>query len=305
MESLQEIQTVVQDFFDIQLYQSGSITITVQQITLLLFTLIVGLILSRILSRATGRRLRKVKNISGSVIQSIQQSLFYLFMLFTVVASLGIAGIPVTIFTVIGGAFAIGIGLSAQNTINNILSGIIILFERPVRIGDIIELNGMEGKVEDIGHRVVRVRRVDGVDMLVPSSFFLDQTVVNWTLDDAHIRGMVNVGVAYGSDTSLVKSLIDSSVRSHGQILDYPAPEILFTDFGDNSLNFRVLFWVKVNAPIDRLRIESDIRFRIDKAFRTAGITIAFPQRDVHIDFVKPIPVQQVSAPYPKEVLDE
>lgn len=288
------IPKTISDIFDIQLYQSATLSISIGQIILLLATLLTGFVLSRIISRSTGRRLRRVKNITGATIQSIQQALFYLLLLITVVGALGIAGIPVTIFTVIGGAFAIGIGLSAQNTINNVLSGVIILFERPVRIGDIIELNGMEGKVEDIGHRVVRVRRVDGVDMLVPSSFFLDQTVVNWTLDDAHIRGSVDVGVAYGSDTSLVKSLIDSSVRSHGQILDTPAPEILFTSFGDNSLNFRVLFWIKVNAPIDRLRIESDIRFRIDKAFRTAGVVIAFPQRDIHIDVAKPIPVQQV-----------
>lgn len=295
MSSGSAILQSVNDFFHIELYQSGSITITIQQIALLLVTLVLGLLVSKWGSRALGHRLKKVKTISGSAVQLIQQLLFYIFLVLTLVGSLGIAGIPVTIFTVMGGAFAIGIGLSAQNTINNLLSGLIILFERPVKVGDIVELNGMEGKVEEIGHRVVLVRRVDGVDMLVPSSFFLDQTVVNWTLNDALVRGSVSVGVAYGSDTSLVKSLIDTAVNAHGQILDSPSPEILFTDFGDNALNFKVFFWIKVHAPIDRLRIESDVRFRIDKAFRTAGVVIAFPQRDVHIDFPQPIQVEQVS----------
>lgn len=284
----------ISEIFDIQLYESGNIAISVEQIVLLIVTFVAGLFLSKIISKTLGAKLGKIKTISSSAVQTIQQSLFYLFLLVSTVSALSIAGIPVTIFTVLGGALAIGVGLSAQNTINNFLSGIILLFERPVRIGDIVELNGMEGKVEEIGHRVVRVRRVDGVDMLVPSSFFLDQTVVNWTLHDSLIRGSVTVGVMYGSDTSLVKSLIDSALNSHGLIMDYPGSEILFIDFGDNALTFKVLFWIKVNAPIDRLRIESDLRFLIDKAFRTAGIVIAYPQRDVHIDFASPIKVQQV-----------
>ncbi len=203
-----------------------------------------------------------------------------------------IAGIPITIFTVLGGAVAIGIGFGAQNLFNNLISGLILMVERPIRIGDIVELAGAEGRVADIGNRCVRIRRSDGIDVLVPNSHFLEQDVVNWTLNDSDIRGSLSIGVAYGSDIKKVKELMLKAAKEHPKIIQNLEILVLFDDFGDNSLLFNLLFWTKVTRPMDLRRIQSEIRFTLDATFKEAGISISFPQRDVHLDTLTPLEIR-------------
>jgi small-conductance mechanosensitive channel len=191
--------------------------------------------------------------------------------------------LPLTAFAFISGAVAIGVGFGAQNIINNFISGWILMSERPVRIGDIVEIGDATGVVETIGARSTRIRRVDGVHVLVPNSAMLEQTVVNWTLVDKYIRTTLRVGVAYGSPVRKVADLIRQAVDEQPAVLQEPEPAVIFEDFGDSSLVFDVYFWSDVGGERMLRKIRSEIRFRLTELFAENGIEIPFPQRDVHI----------------------
>lgn len=268
--------------------------LTVAQLTITLAVVIAGFILSSMVSRRLGRRLKK-GNTDVNVVAIIQRLTFFVLLAVVLMTALSMLRIPLTAFAFLSGAVAIGVGFGAQNIINNFISGWILMSERPVRIGDFIEIDGSKGVVEQVGNRSTRIRRVDGVHMLVPNSLLLEQVVVNWTLVDHHIRGKVIVGVAYGSPTRQVATLIEQAVLEHSDILKDPPHQIFFDDFGDSALIFEVVFWCESVTERGLRRVQSDIRFAIDELFRDAGIVIAFPQRDVHLDAQAPIEVRMVS----------
>jgi small-conductance mechanosensitive channel len=226
----------------------------------------------------------------------IQRVFFYGALLVLFITALGMLNIPVTALAFISGAVAIGIGFGAQNIINNLISGWILMSERPVRIGDFIEIDDNRGVVESIGNRSTRIRRVDGVHLLVPNSQMLERMVVNWTLIDRKFRSVVRVGVVYGSPVRLVEKLLLQAVKEHKETLSEPHPLVVFEDFGDNALIFDVFFWCEAGAERDLRMIRSDIRFRIDDLCRENDIVIAFPQRDVHLYAKTPIEVRTTAA---------
>ena len=191
---------------------------------------------------------------------------------------------------------AIGIGFGSQNIMNNFISGLIILAEHPIKVGDLIDVDGVFGQVERIGPRSSRIRAGDNTHVIVPNSAFLEKNVLNWTVSDDVIRTWVDVGVAYGSPVEEVAEGLQRAVAEEPGVLDSPEPEILFMDFGDNALAFRAYFWVRVARSLDRHRFQSRLRFRIDRIFREAGIVIAFPQRDVHLDSLSPLEVRMVGS---------
>jgi len=203
--------------------------------------------------------------------------------------SMRIIRIPLTAFAFVGGALAIGVGFGAQNLINNFISGFILMAERPIRVGDVIDIEGTFATVEDIGPRSTRIRTGDNIHVLVPNSSFLEKNIVNWTLSDKMVRAHITVGVAYGSPVRKVEELLLRSVGEDDKVLKHPKPLVLFKDFGDNALLFHLYFWVSMESLVERLIIESNVRFRIDDLFRESGIVIAFPQRDVHLDSLKPL----------------
>ncbi|MFU8780304.1 MAG: mechanosensitive ion channel family protein [Kiritimatiellia bacterium] len=280
------------EFWHFPVYSSAGNLIRLHQIVLAIAIFLVGIAIARRVNRVAIQAVRRKVRLSSSTGQILERGIFYFLMMLTALIALPMAGIPVTIFTVLGGAIAIGFGFGAQNLFNNLISGVILLFEQPIRVGDIVEIDQEIGKVEEIGNRCVRMRRPDGADLLLPNSRFLEQRVINWSLFDDNIRGRVTVGVAYGSDTALVKQLLLETGAAHTKVHPQPVPLVLFDDFGDNALHFTLYFWCRVSRPIDLRMIESELRFSIDAAFRSAGVVIAFPQRDVHVDFNGPIPVQ-------------
>jgi len=202
-------------------------------------------------------------------------------LLFT---SLEVLNIPLTAFAFVSGAIAIGVGFGAQNIINNFISGWILMWERPIRIGDFLEVGTAKGVVETINTRSTRIRRNDGVHMLIPNSQLLENTVTNWTLIDGNARSSVSVGVAYGSDVLLVKKLIQQVLDEHEAILATPQSTVLFDDFADSSLVFNAIFWVCAESETRLRQVRSDIRFSIYEVFEQHDVVIAFPQRDIHID---------------------
>ncbi|CAK1733009.1 mechanosensitive ion channel family protein [Vibrio crassostreae] len=219
-----------------------------------------------------------------NIVHLIERVLFVLALCIIFITTLSMLNIPIAAFAFLSGAIAIGFGFGAQNIINNFISGWILIGEKPIRIGDFLEVEGAKGTVEQINTRSTRIRRVDGVHMLIPNSILLENTVINWTLRDKLIRGTVSVGVAYGSDVRLVEKLMRNITESHPQVLPTFEVGVFFQDFGDNALMFEVFFWVNSQVEGGVRLVTSDIRFEIDSAFKENGVTIAYPQRDIHLD---------------------
>ena len=277
--------------WNFQLFHIGSAEYTVGQFILLGLLLVVGYGVSRLLEKLFSRRLSRT-SLSSHAVQTLQRILFYLLIIGVVLAALSLLQIPIAAFAFLTGAVAIGIGFGAQNILNNFISGWILMTEQPVRVGDFIEIDQHTGVVERIGNRSTRIRRVDGVHMLVPNSQLLESAVVNWTLIDKQIRTTVRVGVAYGSQPAKVAELLEQAVRSQSDVLGDPPPRVIFEDFGDNALIFDTFFWCNVGGERELRQIRSNIRYKISELFGAANITIAFPQRDVHIDGLGPLQVE-------------
>ena len=211
-----------------------------------------------------------------------------------IVLVLNLARIPLTVFAFMGGALAIGIGFGTQTIIKNVISGIIILFERKIRVGDIIAIGGTTGHVTAVDLRASTIRSFDGVEALVPNSSFLENQVVNWTYSNSQIRREIRIGIAYGSPVHEAAEIIAGCAEDHGHVLNDPPPAVFFEDFGDNALIMALVFWVELNASLPGRRIDSDLRFAIEKRLRTAGIDIPFPQRDIRLNVADALPVQIV-----------
>lgn len=288
---MNNILKAMQDLWNLPIYSSGGHQIRLHQLLLALVIFLAGMALSKRMCAMLVSRVRKRFHLQTSTAQILQRSLFYFMMTIVALIALPMAGIPITIFTVLGGALAIGVGFGAQTLFNNLISGVILLIEHPIRIGDIVEMDAEIGRVEDIGNRCVRMRRSDGADLLLPNSRFLEQRLVNWTLFDENIRGKVTVGTAYGSPTEHIRTLLLQAANTHPRIHKQPPPLVLFSEFGDSALMFQLYFWCRVALPMDLRMIESDLRFSIDHLFREHGIVIAFPQQDVHLDTSKPLQV--------------
>ena len=276
-----------------QLFQIGAYVYTVGQFILLGLLLIFGYGLSKLIENLFSRRLTKT-NLRPQAIQTLQRLLFYTLIVGVILAALSLLHIPITAFAFLTGAIAIGVGFGAQNVINNFISGWILMTEQPVRVDDFIEIDQHTGVVERIGNRSTRIRRVDGVHLLVPNSQMLERVVVNWTLIDQNIRTTVRVGVAYGSPPRRVAELLEQAIRSQIDVLSDPAPRVIFEDFGDNALIFDSIFWCKVGGERELRQIRSNIRFKISELFAAEHITIAFPQRDVHLDNLSPLQIKLV-----------
>ncbi len=263
--------------------QLGDRSITLMQVLSVPALLIVGYLLIGWGGRLIGRRLAN-SSVNPDLVHLIRRVFYIIAIALLIFTTLDLLNVPLTAFAFVSGAIAIGVGFGAQNIINNFISGWILMWERPIRIGDFLEVGETRGTVEAINTRSTRIRRVDGVHLLIPNSQLLENMVVNWTLVDRRTRTTVRVGVAYGSPVQQVAELIEQAATEHEGTLEDPAPLVIFEDFGDNSLVFDLYFWVLATADRDLRVIRSQIRFRIDELFREAGIVIAFPQRDVHID---------------------
>jgi small-conductance mechanosensitive channel len=227
---------------------------------------------------------------SGSA--AVQSIIFYVLVVFFAVTALYFASIPLGLFALLGGALAIGLGFGSQNIINNFISGLILMLERPIRVGDMVEVEGTYGQIIRIGARCTQVQTGNNIDLMVPNSVFLESNVINWTLSDDRFRCAVAVGVAYGSPTRKVEDLLRKAALAPARVQPHPAPIVIFQDFGESALLFEVHFWIRMKSQMDRLSVESEVRFEIDRRFREEGITISFPQRDVHLTTLSPLDVR-------------
>jgi len=270
------------------LLSSEIMTISEQPITLgdllmIPLLLVVGILITKWGVKLITNRLTNKKT-DPNVIHLLQRILYIVAIAIIAITTLDLINIPITAFAFLSGAIAIGFGFGAQNIINNFISGWILMWERPIRIGDFLEVEDAKGVVEEINTRSTRIRRVDGVHLLIPNSKLLENTVVNWTLVDRLVRTSVKIGVAYGSPAKKVAALIMQATEEEKEVLKDPKPLVTFEDFGDNSLVFEVTYWIYSNVEGGLRVTRSNIRFRLDELFEEHNIVIAFPQRDVHLD---------------------
>jgi small-conductance mechanosensitive channel len=245
-----------------------------------------------------GRALLKEKILNKRPIErglkdSILTIASYLGWALGLVLALGFLGVNTTSLAVIFGALSIGIGFGLQNIFNNFISGLILLFERPIQVGDYVEVGGLWAEVKKINVRSTVVQTFDNSSVIIPNSEFISQQVTNWSFKDKRMRRNLDVGVAYGSDVDQVeKTLLEIALETSG-VLKYPRPDVIFVDHADSALIFRLRIWIDVD---DYWAVASRIRFDIDRRFRELAIEIAFPQRDLHI---RTMPKQMEKAVYP------
>jgi small-conductance mechanosensitive channel len=293
-ETLRGLGDWIQSFWELELWVLDDRGVTVSKVVVALVTFLIVLVLAQMVTKFIGKRLSMSDHFDQTAASAVEKVLYYFTLLILLLFALRTVNIPLTVFTVFGGAIAIGLGFGAQNLLNNFISGFILMIERPVKIGDLVQVENHYGVIEEIGSRCTRIRTAANIHILVPNSSFLEKNIINWTLADKKIRTNISVGVVYGSDTRKVKKLMLKAAGDHGKVLKDPEPYVIFNEFGDNALIFDIFFWISIQRLVDRRVIESDLRFIIDELFREADIVIAFPQRDIHIDTTKPLDLRIV-----------
>ncbi len=271
-----------------ELTTSEDSAITPGKIVIALAVIVFGLTIARFIRAQLRRRFFPHFGFDGGASSAFASLTFYALMGVAFLMALRAVNIPLTAFAVAGGALAIGIGFGSQTIVSNFISGLLLLAERPIRTGDLVEVGGIVGTVDAIGLRSTRVRTPDNFHIIVPNAAFLESNVVNWTHEDPMLRLRVDVGVAYGSPVRKVEALLLQAASEHPRCVDRPSgPSVVFNDFGDSALLFEVRFWIQYTEQTDRAMIRSDVRYRIDELFAENGIVIAFPQMDVHLDVAR------------------
>lgn len=268
----------ISDFFSIHFDFGKNISISILDIIIVITAIFITTLILRFLLRIITRNLPPEDKSKFDVVYGYFRWLVYLIILLITLDSVGV---DVTAVFAASAALLIGIGLALQTLFQDIISGIFILIDQTVHVGDIIELDGKIGRVEEIKLRTTRAVTIDNKVLVIPNHLYLENSLFNWTQNGTLTRESVEVGVAYGSDVQLVKKLLIQAASTHPEVLSEPEPIVVFTDFADSSLNFKLIF--TLNDSFTAAFPKSDIRFEIDRLFRENNVTIPFPQRDVYI----------------------
>jgi small-conductance mechanosensitive channel len=282
MQNIQQWLDQVRSFLEIPLIRLGGAQITLWTLIYFIILLVIlfwlagkvrGLLVNRVLVRA---------KLGLGARQAIGSITRYLVLLVGFLVVLQTAGIDLTTLNVIAGAVGIGVGFGLQNVANNFISGLIILFERPIKVGDRIEVGNVDGDVIEIGARSTTVLTNDNISIIVPNSKFITENIVNWKYTDSRVRFHIPVGVSYNSDVRLVETLLQEVAHENPDVLDDPPPKVWFRGFGDSSLEFELLAW-NTNLVHRKGQFISDLNFAVFDKLKQHKIEIPFPQRDLHI----------------------
>jgi small-conductance mechanosensitive channel len=221
------------------------------------------------------------RRLERGVRHSISRLAHYVLVFIGFLWAISILGVEITKLTIMLSALGVGIGFGLQGVVNNFVSGLILLFERPVRVGDTVEIGGIWSEIRKIGLRSTVVRTFDQADLIIPNADLINNQVTNWTLTNRQARVIIPAGVAYGSDVSLVTETLLACAKENSKLSERHPPQVLFLRFGDSSLDFELRAWVQ--DVDERLQAMSELHQEIDRRFREAGIEIAFPQQDLHV----------------------
>jgi small-conductance mechanosensitive channel len=234
------------------------------------------------------------RNLERGIKDSISTLLHYVVLVIGFFVALSIFGFDMTNFALVAGALSVGIGFGLQNVVNNFVSGLILLFERPVRVDDVVVVGDVWGTVEKIGLRSTVILTFNGSEMIVPNADLISEKVTNWTLTTPSVRLVMPIGVAYGNDPARVIGVLQEVAGEHPLSLDDPPPMAIFTGFGESSLDFELRIWL--GAFDQMLQVRSELASALVRRFGEEEITIPFPQRDVHL--------HTVSAKTPEDVAE-
>lgn len=286
MDAIAGLARKIIESFKMPLFDMGDSSFTVLTLLyLILATVLLVLLASKLNKVVTGRMLAKskidygVRAATGSIIKYAVLTIGFIIILQT-------AGINLSSLAILFGALGIGIGFGLQNVINNFVSGLIILFERPIKVGDRIEVAGVAGDVTDISMRATTILTNDNISIIVPNSQFISETVINWSHTDRSVRFNYPIGVSYKEDPEMVKKVLLEIAYDNPGVLKNPKPDVLFTEYADSAMRFNLRVWTSeyINRPGV---LKSQLYYEIYRRFRKTGIEIPFPQRDVHIKHAK------------------
>jgi small-conductance mechanosensitive channel len=271
----------LKEFLEYRLIEFDGYHLSVSQLIIIsiLFVVFYAVVflLKRVLKRIADR-----KGLSDGSFLSIYQIVKYLIWITFFFVSLSVLNINISVILAGSAALLVGLGLGIQQLFNDYASGIVMLIERTVKIGDVIELeDGTVGKVLSIGIRTSTIETRDNIAIIIPNSKFVDNSVINWSHIKAKTRFNVSIGVAYGTDVKLVRSILLDIAENNKSIVKKPKPFVLFKDFGESSLDFSLVFWLNETWAAEK--IKSDVRFQINTEFAKNNIQIPFPQRDIHM----------------------
>ena len=258
------------------------IKLSLVQIFLLIALLVAVFWISSHTKRFLFNRVLANSGLNRSLQYALAQIISNVVLVIGIIVVLTNTGINLGALAVFAGAIGVGIGVGLQGLASNFISGLVILAERPIAIGDRVEVGDKSGQVQRIGARSTVIVTNDNISIIVPNSKFIEESVTNWTFGDPRVRFRVPVGVAYGSDVEKVRELLIAVGRAHPKALQDPAPNVFFDKFGESSLDFELVVWSTEMSYRPR-RFKSDLNFAIEKALREAGIEIPFPQRDVYV----------------------
>ncbi len=261
-------------------WEIGAISLSLLDVVLFLLVLWVSTLVAKLIRFFLNEEVLPRTDFNPGAAQAGSRLTYIGLVTVGVFLAFGAAGLELSKLTVLTGAFGVGLGFGLQNLVNNFVCGIIVSLERPVQVGDIVEIGTLSGEVRSIGFRSSTVRTFDGADVIVPNSELITKAVVNWSLTDFYRRTDIMIGAAYGTDPQKVLNILTELTATQTGVMRQPEPLITFDQFADSSLNFTVRFWSKLDT---RLQIRSELNIRINEAFEENGIEIPFPQRDVHL----------------------
>lgn len=283
METLKKIFEDLKEFFSFELFTLKSTTITLWTLITAVFFIVLLVIASSILTRLLKNNILKKYRMDVGLRDAIGTLFKYLFILLGVIIIFSSIGVDLSAFTVLLGTLGVGIGFGLQNITSNFVSGITLLIERPIKVGDRIEVGETEGDVVNIGLRATTVLTNDNIAIIVPNSDFITKEVINWSYNDTQVRLRIPVGVSYNSDVRQVEKLLLEIADENEEVLKEPAPAVRFIGLGDSALEFELRIWTTdlIKKPG---KMKSDLYFAIFEKLREHDIEIPFPQRVVHIE---------------------
>ncbi len=275
----------------------GSVSFSIGSVVLFVVMIWIAVLISRFVRFVLEEDVYPRVDVAGGVSYAVSTMLHYSILVVGFLIAVGVLGVDFTKFALIAGAVGIGIGFGLQNVVNNFVSGLILLFERPVKVGDTVQINEHIGSLKHIGLRASILRKVDGSDVIVPNSQLISDAVINWTMSDEKRRIDIPVGVAYGTDPTLVTELLTAITDKYDTVMKDPSPKTLFLGLGDSSLDFELRFWTDQTEGWVGLR--SDVLTEVYRVLDEAGIEIPFPQRDLNIRNIDDAAADKLSRPSP------
>jgi len=274
------------DFFSQMTIEIGTFSLSMQMLVSAIVTFYLSLQVSWVLQGISEAQVLIRKDIDHGVRDAVKKLIHYGVVLVGFLIALSLLGLSLQHFVVVLGAFGVGIGFGLQDIVNNFLSGLILLFERPIKVGDGVVIDAEYGTVIHIGLRSTIVKNLDEAELIVPNAQMISQKVTNWTFSNRRVRVVVPVGVAYGSDLEKVLAILTEVSEQHALVLKKPKPSPLFVQFGDSSLDFELRVWI---SNVDtRLEVKNELLLAIDRRFREEGVEIPFPQQDLHLRSITP-----------------